>query len=142
MHFYKKLALLTKFTITRPTQKLTLFQGKCAGYLTISSGMYFLYGESKKNCLNFCNFEKSNHDTHHGRRRSLVTLQLPLAPSKCGGSLCQHYRAHSFGNFLTKTREISRTFALKKGKLLNCPSFGQVCHKCELFVKVCAISRF
>jgi hypothetical protein len=51
-------------------------------------------------------------------------------------------RAHSFGHFLTKKREISRTFALKKCELLSWPSFGQFRQKCELFVKLRAILRF
>jgi hypothetical protein len=49
---------------------------------------------------------------------------------------------HSFGYVLTKKREISRTFALKKCELLSRSSFGRFCQKCELFVKVRAISRF
>jgi hypothetical protein len=51
-------------------------------------------------------------------------------------------RVHSFGHFLTKKREISRTFAPKKWDLLSWPSFGQFRQKCELFVKVRAISLF
>jgi hypothetical protein len=49
-------------------------------------------------------------------------------------------RAHSFGHFLTQKHEISRTFALKKCKLLSWPSFSQFFQKCELFLR--AISRF
>jgi hypothetical protein len=50
--------------------------------------------------------------------------------------------AHNFGHILTKKREISHTFALKKRELLSWFSFGQFCHKCELFVKVPAFLRF
>jgi hypothetical protein len=32
--------------------------------------------------------------------------------------------------FLTKKREISRTFTLKKCELLSWPSFGQFCQQC------------
>jgi hypothetical protein len=52
------------------------------------------------------------------------------------------YRAHSFGPFYTKKREISHTFAQKKCELLSWSSFGQFCHKVELFSKARAISRF
>jgi hypothetical protein len=45
-------------------------------------------------------------------------------------------RAHSFGLILTKKREISRTFVLKKCELFSWFSFGHFCQKCELFVKV------
>jgi hypothetical protein len=41
--------------------------------------------------------------------------------------------AHSFGHILTKKREISRTFALKKCELLSWPNFGQ-------FVKSASVS--
>jgi hypothetical protein len=51
-------------------------------------------------------------------------------------------RAHSFGHFLTKKREISRTFALKKCELLSWSSFGRFCQKLVLFSKARAITRF
>jgi hypothetical protein len=51
-------------------------------------------------------------------------------------------RAHSFGHILTKKREISRTFGLKKCALFSWSSFGQFCQKPTLFLKVRDISRF
>jgi hypothetical protein len=112
-----------------------LSEKKCENEAKRPGVCFFLRGSEKWTFHNF----------NRGSPKILNVGGLQFRPNVCSKkfSLKNLQSSYSsFGNFLTKKREISRTFALKKCELLSSPRFGQFCQKCELVIKVRAISRF